>query len=218
MSSVPTRAFVRCSGAVARTRPAFLESTPSQEVAPGVVIVAGGKYTTYRATAEEAVDAAVRTLGARQSSTRDLPLVGAHDLDVVRAAVSARLGGSLADQLLCRYGTETLSLVGDSDEAPAYIEAGEGYLVGEPTWSCQVEGAMHLDDVMRRRARLATETIDRGVAAARPVAEEMARALGWDAARRDAEVASYLRGIEGERAAETAADDPAALKAYSAID
>ena len=61
---------------------------------PGLVLVAGGKYTTYRVMAEDAVDAAVAGLpGVPPSRTAHLPLVGAHQWDVVRDAAPQLAAG-----------------------------------------------------------------------------------------------------------------------------
>ena len=53
--------------------------------------------------------------------------------------------------------------------------------------------------MLTRRTRISIETFDRGVPAARPSAEPMAGALGWDQARLEEEVDHYLRRVEAER-------------------
>jgi len=60
--------------------------------------------------------------------------------------------------------------------------------------------AMRLGDVLTRRLHLFYEAPDQGAAIARPVADRMAKLLGWDAARRDQEVADYRRAVERSRA------------------
>ena len=68
----------------------------------GVITIVGGKLTTYRQMAEDAVDAAVRHRGltAGPSPTRRLPLVGAAArADLARLAVAS-------GRLVARYGTE----------------------------------------------------------------------------------------------------------------
>ena len=70
------------------------------------------------------------------------------------------------------------------------------------------EGARHLDDVLTRRTRISIETFDRGIHAARRVAELMAGELGWDQARLDDEVDHYLRRVEAERQSQLKAHRP----------
>jgi glycerol-3-phosphate dehydrogenase len=79
------------------------------------------------------------------------------------------------------------------------LEGAEDFLRAEVVYAVTHEGARHLDDVLTRRTRISIETFDRGVHAARPAAELMARAAGWDAARLEVEVDHYLRRVEAER-------------------
>ena len=79
------------------------------------------------------------------------------------------------------------------------LSGAEHYLAAEVVYAVTHEGARHLDDVLTRRTRVSIETFDRGVKAARPAAELMADALGWDPARTDDEVDHYLRRVEAEK-------------------
>ena len=79
------------------------------------------------------------------------------------------------------------------------LPGAEHYLRAEVLYAASHEGARHLDDVLARRTRVSIETFDRGIAAARPAAELMAEALGWDQAQVDDEVDLYLRRVEAER-------------------
>ena len=79
------------------------------------------------------------------------------------------------------------------------LPGAEHYLRAEVLYAASHEGARHLDDVLARRTRVSIETFDRGIAAARPAAELMAEALGWDQAQVDDEVDHYLRRVEAER-------------------
>jgi len=79
------------------------------------------------------------------------------------------------------------------------LRGAEDYLRAEVVYAVTHEGARHLDDVLTRRTRISIETFDRGVAAARPAADLMAGALGWEADRVEDEVDHYLRRVEAER-------------------
>jgi glycerol-3-phosphate dehydrogenase len=184
---------------------------------PGLVMIAGGKLTTYRVMARDAVDAAVHSLGGAvpASITDRVRLVGADGFETrsnQRAALARASGVHRArvDHLLGRFGglvDEVLALVEQRPDLAGPLEGGDDYLRAEVVYAVSHEGARHLDDVLTRRTRISIETFDRGVAAARPAAELMAGELGWDAARVDDEVDHYLRRVEAERLSQLAATD-----------
>jgi glycerol-3-phosphate dehydrogenase len=81
-------------------------------------------------------------------------------------------------------------------------------------FACTHEGALHLEDVLERRTRIAITAPDRGLAAAAPAARLMAGALGWDDARVREEVEAWHARVAASRAGEAERDDEAALRAY----
>jgi glycerol-3-phosphate dehydrogenase len=175
---------------------------------PGLVIIAGGKLTTYRVMGRDAVDAAAHSLGGVPGSITDrVRLVGADGYETRRnqrgrLSAASGLHRARVDHLLDRYGglvDELLDLVAQRPVLATPLEGAEDYLRAEVVYAVTHEGARHLDDVLTRRTRISIETFDRGVAAARPAAELMAEALGWDGARLDDEVDHYLRRVEAER-------------------
>nr|WP_206322241.1 glycerol-3-phosphate dehydrogenase/oxidase [Streptomyces sp. HNM0575] len=184
---------------------------------PGMVVVAGGKYTTYRVMAKDAVDEAVHGLDRRVADcvTEEVPLVGAegyHALWNARASIAARTGLHVArvEHLLNRYGTlteELLELVTDDPKLGEPLPAADDYLKAEIVYACTNEGARHIDDVLTRRTRISIETFDRGTRSAREVAELMATVLGWDADQIDREVEHYEKRIEAERESQLQPDD-----------
>jgi glycerol-3-phosphate dehydrogenase len=179
---------------------------------PGLVLVAGGKLTTYRVMAKDAVDHALRhssgDSGATPASITDrVPLMGAWGYEArtnqrVALSRSSGLDIGVVDHLLGRYGglvDEVLALIHRRPELGEPLPGAEHYLRAEVLYAVTHEGARHLDDVLARRTRVSIETFDRGVAAARPAAELMAEALGWDEAQLEDEVDHYLRRVEAER-------------------
>jgi glycerol-3-phosphate dehydrogenase len=191
--------------------------------APGLVVVAGGKYTTYRVMARDAVDEATQALPGRiaASTTETVPLLGAVGYHAVwnqRHALAARAGLHVAwvEHLLRRYGSlthELLDLVADRPELGAPLEGAEDYLCAEIVYAASHEGALHLTDVLTRRTRVSIEAWDRGVSAAPRAAELVAPVLGWDEARQAEEVAIYLGRVEAERVSQTMLDDTTADEA-----
>ncbi len=186
-------------------------------VAPGLLSVAGGKYTTYRVMAADAVDAAVAAMGvdAPASCTESVPLVGATGYQAMRnrrdqLAAESGLPVDRIDRLLGRYGSELPVLLELLRTDPAMAECLPGtddYLAAEARFAVDHEGALHLDDVLTRRTRLSIESPDRGVSAARVVAAIMADALGWDEATVAREIDSYDKRVEAERESQQAVDD-----------
>jgi glycerol-3-phosphate dehydrogenase len=184
---------------------------------PGVVAVAGGKYTTYRPMAADAVDAVAVdvTRTVPPSVTENIPLVGAEGY----AAMVNSLDGLSdrwgiprfrAEHLLNRFGSltpEVLALAADAPELLKPVPGAEEYLMVEMVWAAGNEAALHLDDLLARRTRISIETAHRGVDSAGPVARAVAGVLGWDEERIANEVASYAARVDAERRSQLAADD-----------
>ncbi|WP_432142994.1 glycerol-3-phosphate dehydrogenase/oxidase [Streptomyces sp. bgisy084] len=184
---------------------------------PGLVVVAGGKYTTYRVMAKDAVDEAVHGLDQRVADcvTEDVPLVGAEGYRALwnaRARIAARTGLHVAriEHLLNRYGSlteELLELVVADPALGEPLAHADDYLRAEAVYACTHEGARHLDDVLTRRTRISIETFDRGTRSAREVAELIAPALGWDDDQVEKEIAHYQKRVEAERESQRQPDD-----------
>jgi glycerol-3-phosphate dehydrogenase len=176
--------------------------------APGLVLIAGGKLTTYRVMARDAVDLAVQGwVGVAPSHTERVPLLGADGFLTrtnQRVALSRRSGLEVGriDHLLGRFGglvDDLLALIAARPALATPLPGAEDYLAAEVVYAVTHEGARHLDDVLARRTRISIETFDRGTLAVTAAADLMAAELGWDPARRDDEVDHYLRRVEAER-------------------
>ncbi|MEU3045623.1 glycerol-3-phosphate dehydrogenase/oxidase [Streptomyces sp. NPDC006984] len=184
---------------------------------PGLVVVAGGKYTTYRVMAKDAVDAAVHGLDQRVAAcvTEDTPLIGAegyHALWNARARIAARTGLHVVrvEHLLHRYGAlteELLALVAEDPSLGEPLTGADDYLRAEVVYAASHEGARHLDDVLTRRTRISIETFDRGTRCARECALLMAPVLGWGPEQIDKEVEHYEKRVEAERESQRQPDD-----------
>jgi glycerol-3-phosphate dehydrogenase len=199
---------------------------------PGLVMIAGGKLTTYRVMARDAVDAAshsLRTmlgLTVRDSITHRVPLVGADGWEArtnqrVRLARHAGLHVARIDHLLGRYGALTddlLALVAGRPNLAEPLAGAEDHLAAEVVYAVTHEGARHLDDVLTRRTRISIETFDRGVRAAPVAATLMAAELGWDAGRTADEIDHYLRRVEAERQSQLMLSDHEADQARVVVD
>ncbi|HWL60513.1 MAG TPA: glycerol-3-phosphate dehydrogenase/oxidase [Microbacteriaceae bacterium] len=187
---------------------------------PGLVVVAGGKFTTYRVMAEDAVNEAVRALDGRipASVTEHIGLLGAEGFQAAwnKRAKLARAFGLhpvRIEHLLGRYGVLTddlLTLIRDRPELATPLPGADDYLAAEVVYATEAEGALHLDDVLARRTRISIESWDRGAAAAPVAARLMGEVLGWDEPRIESEVAHWMQRIEAERASQEQPDDASA--------
>jgi glycerol-3-phosphate dehydrogenase len=194
--------------------------------APGMVAIAGGKYTTYRVMAADAVDAAAGDLRGRiaPSITDKVPLLGAdgyHALvnQVDRLASQHGLHPYRVRHLLDRYGSlvhEVLALAADRPDLLEPLPGAPDYLKVEVAYGASDEGALHLDDVMTRRTRISIEYPHRGLDAAEAVAGLMGEVLGWDDSQRSREVEIYAERVAAERDSQTKPDDQAADEVRSA--
>ncbi len=175
----------------------------------GMITVVGGKLTTYRAMAQEVVDRAMRELRFRdgrprsaEARTDEEPLPGGETADLAQfreRGLELGVTPESVEHLLRQYGTEAAGIynLGMGERrllrrlAPPHpaIEA-------EVVHAVRRELAQTVEDVLVRRTHVYYEAPDRGVQAARRVAELMARERGWDEARVEEETAKYLAFAE----------------------
>jgi glycerol-3-phosphate dehydrogenase len=195
-------------------------------VAPGLVAIAGGKYTTYRVMAADAVEAASADIPTRvaPSITDRVPLVGAdgyHALVNQSDQLGLRHGlhPYRIRHLLDRYGSllhHVLAVADGRRELLAPVPGAPDYLQVEIVYAASHEGALHLEDVLTRRTRISIEYPHRGVESAPAVAALMASVLDWspETIRREIEV--YTARVEAERRSQDEPSDEAADSARSA--
>ncbi|RDS66433.1 glycerol-3-phosphate dehydrogenase/oxidase [Streptomyces sp. M7] len=128
----------------------------------GVITIVGGKLTTYRRMAEDAVDAAVATgrVSAGPSPTASLPLVGAASPTALATVRAPR-------RLVQRYGTEAAAVhaLGTSDpRLNEPVLAGHPVTAAELLWAVRHEGALDASDLLDRRTRIGLIPADRTAA------------------------------------------------------
>jgi glycerol-3-phosphate dehydrogenase len=143
--------------------------------ASGLVSIGGGKLTTYRRIAVKVVDRVAETLrrrfgveARRSSGTASLPLPG---ID---------------------RGAELAEMAAAEPSLAAPLDAAEEAVKAEARFAASNELALHVEDVLRRRTRVALKSPDLGASAAEVTAELMAQPLGWTAATADARANEYL--------------------------
>ena len=179
--------------------------------APGFVSLAGGKYTTYRVMAKDAVDLAVLDLRkiVSESVTEKLPLIGADGYfalqqQVLKIADETNLSEATVIHLLNRYGSlisEIIEIISENPEMSERIIPDLPYIKAEILHAASHEGALSVEDVLLRRTRISFEASDSGLSAANDVAEIIGTVLNWSAADRRSSVQSFAQLIEHEEAA-----------------
>ncbi|OBC16047.1 glycerol-3-phosphate dehydrogenase [Gordonia sp. 852002-50816_SCH5313054-c] len=190
------------------------------EVAPGLISIAGGKYTTYRVMAADAVDACVDFIPTRvaPSITERVPLIGAdgyfalinqceslgekYGLHPYRVRRLLNRYGSLIDDVLF-YAADDPSLLRPLEAAPQYLRV-------EIVYAAVDEAALHLEDILARRTRISIEYAHRGVDCAQEVADLVAPVLGWSPEKVAFEVETYQARVAAEIASQQQPDDESA--------
>jgi glycerol-3-phosphate dehydrogenase len=154
----------------------------------GLLTVTGGKLTTFRLIAHDA-------LRAVQHRLPDIPALDKNQPALDRVALDQPVGVSLDTaawrRLLGRYGAEAPALV--TAAQPGELECIPGTLAlwAELRWAARSEGVVHLDDLLLRRVRLGLLLPQGGAGCLARVQAICQAELGWDAARWAEEVAAY---------------------------
>ena len=173
--------------------------------ATGLISVAGGKLTTYRAMAERIVDRVLRALP--QQRRREAGVTRTHVLPLRRddfdaATLTERLrsrfgvGALQAQHLVCHYGGAAETLLA---EAPAELRAPIGdsrFSFAEIPWVWRTECPITLCDLLERRMRMALFARGQGLPELHRIAEVAAAAAGWDAERCRAEARAYTASLQ----------------------
>jgi len=175
---------------------------------PGFISLAGGKYTTYRVMAKDAVDLAVLDLQrpGNECVTEKLPLIGADGFFALQQQIpELAQGSSLSEEtishLLNRYGSlieEILQIVREDPEMAERVTPNLPYLKAEILHAVSHEGALSVEDVLLRRTRISFEAGDSGASIADVVAEIIAPVLEWNAVEQKKSVSAFIELITQE--------------------
>jgi len=155
--------------------------------ARGLISIIGGKLTTYRNLAEQAVNKAVRLLdrGRSRCQTRDEPLPGSSELDAVTAKLqgSAVLSARCIERLLSIYGSRAIGIARmvEQSEPGGFIDDQRLVPAAEVVHVIRNEYAVTLVDILHRRMMLGLSP-DQGEMLAETIAQVAAAEAGWDRA------------------------------------
>jgi len=179
--------------------------------APGFVSLAGGKYTTYRVMAKDAVDLAALDLRriVSDSVTEKLPLIGADGYFALKQQVSkianeSNLPEATVQHLLDRYGSlisEVLEIIESDPTMGERLIPDLPYIKAEIVHAASHEGALSVEDVLLRRTRISFEASDGGLSVADEVAQLIRKVLAWNIDDCKESVQSFAQVIAAEEAA-----------------
>jgi glycerol-3-phosphate dehydrogenase len=185
----------------------------------GLSSVAGGKLTTYRIMARDAVNIALGSRADdRPSITEQLPLLGAHGVDIIRRQLDSiacefQWTTERVERLITRYGSlvhELIELARQSPDLAKPLDAASEYVAAEIVYGLTHEGAIHVEDLMLHRTRLHFQDTARALQALPEVLLLAERHAGWTRQRCNAERELYVSRLEVESETTTRESDATA--------
>ncbi len=167
----------------------------------GLLTVTGGKLTTFRLIALDALQAVRHRLPDFPPVDRNLPVLDpAPDAETNLAGLpgASKLDEAARRRFWGRYGADAPALVraarqGELSPIPGVpaLFPGGGYTWAELRWAARAEGVVHLDDLLLRRVRLGLVAPEGGLPLLEEIRTVVQPELGWDDARWQAEAAAY---------------------------
>lgn len=187
----------------AKTKKLIREHEIEVDQASGLISVLGGKWTTYRAMAEDAVNALQQQLGLPVGGclTRETRLSGSEaysDSYPQTLKSSYAISEATARHLSEKFGTraaKVLELAQRQSELAQPLVVGFPAIRAEIAYAARHEMAATLDDVLERRTGLQFYSWQAAMKAAPIAAAVMQREMGWDDARRQREVSAYVNRL-----------------------
>jgi len=169
----------------------------------GLISILGGKWTTYRAMAQDTIDVVQKSLGGSPTLclTLDHPLVGSDGYSSVywkTLVENFSVPETTARHLAEKYGThaaQVLSLTASDPDLGEPLVKGLAPLRAEVAFAARFELAMTIEDVLARRIGLQFYGWSEAIAAAPRAADLLARELGWPEADRDRALSEYVEKI-----------------------
>jgi glycerol-3-phosphate dehydrogenase len=182
-------------------------------IAPGIWGITGGKLTTYRRMAKDAVDRVADGLGAPERSRTHHISLGTRDLNalilaVERRAASLGLPEDSARNLVRCYGDRALQVLDIAHQQDLIdpMVPGTQPIAAEAHYCAHAEMVVHVSDLLARRTRLSLTDPGAGIGSGAIGVPVLAETLGWNERRTQDEIAQYVREIEHERSAPLKAD------------
>jgi glycerol-3-phosphate dehydrogenase len=156
----------------------------------GLLTITGGKLTTFRIMAQQAIRQALKYIGTGNPTTRYSPILDPTTL----ADIPSRnyLTPSQIVRLVGRYGQEASHILANSSREDFDIIGGTDYLWAEISWAIKNEAVVHLDDLLLRRARIGLQVQGGGASILPRIKPIFQQERGWDDLRWETEKQNYL--------------------------
>lgn len=205
-------ATVKATGAISRDH--RIERYGSTDTRPfETLTLVGGKWTTYRAFAEQVADMALTFLNRKRvTDTRSLPIGGAkgfpesaEDQQEWLSDLAARsgLGIDRCRQLASRYGAAAAEFAHAERADNRRFNSLDAYAPAEIARICQHDRVTHFSDIVLRRTLMAFEG-QTSHGALDEVADTAAEALGWTPEERNKQLADTVSALRTHHRAEVA--------------
>jgi glycerol-3-phosphate dehydrogenase len=154
----------------------------------GLLTATGGKMTTFRVMAHDALRTIRRRLPAHTSLDRRGPLFEEAPTDMLELD---HLDSAARLRLLGRYGRDSTHLVGSARKGELELIPGTHTHWAELRWAARAEGVLHLDDLLLRRSRLGLISTQGAIPFLNDIRKVVQDELGWSQDKWQAEVAAY---------------------------
>jgi glycerol-3-phosphate dehydrogenase len=171
--------------------------------ASGLISVLGGKWTTYRAMAEDGIDRAQQALGrAVECRTLDFPLTGAEGFWVDywrQLAEKYALLPRTAQHLAQKFGTDAPKVLELAEQEPRWLQPlapGSAAIQAEVVYAIREEMAQSIEDILLRRIGVQFHGWKEAAEAAPVVGQLLAREFAWSESQSSEAVAAYLSTIQ----------------------
>lgn len=162
-----------------------------------MLTVSGGKLTTFRLMARDALKLAQRLLPAPRPFDVHAPVLDAIPAEAESALSGLTIKPAARLRLAGRYAADLPSfLMGTPAQAITPLP-GAPYLLAELLWAAKHEAVQHLDDLMLRRTRLGLLLRNGALTELDELRQSLQPALAWSDPRWDAERTAYARLIQG---------------------
>jgi glycerol-3-phosphate dehydrogenase len=174
------------------------------DAASGLISVLGGKWTTYRAMAEDGIDCVQRTLAVepRECRTLDFPLSGAEGFWVEywrQLAEKYDLSSRSARHLAQKFGTDAPKVLALAEQEPQLLQPlapGGAAIRAEAVYAIREEMAQTIEDILARRLGVQFHSWKEAAEAAPAVAQLLAREFAWSADQTRQAVTAYLGTLQ----------------------
>ena len=176
------------------------------DIAEGIIGITGGKMTTYRRMAKDATDHVAAELGQSSKCKTKWIKLGCSDLDRLITDVTERgralgLDDSATRHLVRAFGDRARAVldIAATDGLTGALAPGYAPIAAEAVYSARHEMAVHLNDLLARRTRLALLDRNAGVGDRSTGADLMGGELGWRRSERKRQLEAHRLEVERER-------------------